>query len=98
MLFIQNEISDNNLNTFVNNNKIIIKKLDGTTKEIYFAPKEKNSGNIVVTYYTSRYSSATNNILKNISNFKFTVKENLIYINIITIDGKSFERCLSLKI
>ena len=98
MLFIENEIKQNTLNTFVNNNKITIEKLDGTKKEIYLTEKEKNLGNIVVTYYNSTYSSATNNILRNVSDFKFTVKVNLLYINIITIDGKNFERCLSLKI
>ena len=98
MLFIENEINQNTLNSYINNNKITIEKLDGTRKEIYFIKKEKNLGNIVVTYYNSASSSATNNILRNISDFKFTIKENLIYLNIITIDGKSFERCLSLRI
>lgn len=97
ILYIQNEVEHNTLSTFVNNNKIIIQKLDGTKKEIYFTPREKNLGNIVVTYYINAYSSATNIILRNISDFKFTIKENLIYLNIATIDGKSFERCLTLK-
>ena len=98
MLFIQNEINQNTLNVFVNNNKITIEKLDGIKKEIYFVSKEQNSGNIVLTYYNGAHVVATNNIVRNISDFKFIVKENIIYINIITIDGKSFERCLPLKI
>lgn len=98
ILFIEDEINQNTLNTLVKNNKIIIEKLDGTKKEIYFTEKEKDLGNIVVTYYKSTYSSATNNILRNISGFNFTIKENLLYISIITLDGKNFERCLSLKI
>lgn len=98
MLFIESEINQNTLNTFVNNNKITIEKLDGTKKEIYFMRKDSSSGNIVVSYYLTSSSSAKNNILTNISDFKFITKENLIYLNIITIDGKSFERCLYLKL
>ena len=98
MLFIEDQIHDNTLNTFVNNNRITIQKLDGTKKEIYFAEKEKGLGNIVVTYYKSSYNSATNNILRNVNDFKFTIKGNLIYLSLTTIDGKVFERCLYLKI
>ncbi|MBC8062297.1 MAG: hypothetical protein H7Y18_16735 [Clostridiaceae bacterium] len=98
MIFIENEIHQNTINTIVINNKIKVEKLDGTKKEIYFIEKEKNLGNIVVTYYNNSYSSATNIILRNISAFKFTIKGNLIYLNIVTSEGKSFERCLYLKI
>jgi len=98
ILFIKNEMDKNTSNIFVNNNKIIIGKIDGQRKEIYFAQRQTNPGNIVVTYYENSLSSSTNNILRNITAFTFNKKGNLIYIKIVTLDGRSFERCLNLKL
>jgi len=98
ILFIKNEMDKNTSNISVNSNKIIIGNIDGVRKEIYFSQRQTNLGNIVVTYYENVYSSSTNNILRNIKAFTFNKKGNLIYIKIVTLDGRSFERCLNLKL
>ena len=95
MLDIQNQITFNTLRSSVNDDRIIIYKLDGTVKQIYFVQSE---GNICVSTDKINQNLHVDIMLADINEFNVTVKENLLYVNIITRDGKSFERCLYLKI
>jgi Tfp pilus assembly protein PilE len=97
-LFIESQIEQNSLYTIIDNNKIGIKEFDGTRKEIYFTKVSKDSGNIVVTYYQNAYASTTNILIRNVEDFKVIQKQNLIYLCIITMDGKKFDRCLTLSL
>ncbi len=97
LLFIKGEISKSSLKCEAENNKIKISKLDGTKQYIYFVNTGAGLGDIVVNYYSNGSSSTVNNILRNVKEFKFMQKNNVIYIYIITSDGKKFERCLALN-
>jgi len=98
MLDIQNQITLNTLNVNINENKIVINKLDKTVKKIYFVPLVGNLGNVCVSTYKLEDGIHKDIMLADIRSFNVAVKGNLIYLKIITSDGKSFERCLYLKI
>lgn len=98
LLYIKNEMIQNTLNCNIDNNKIKINKLDGTRKEVYRAKGTNNLFDIIVTYYSNNYASATNNILKSVKDFQIIKKDKLIYLYIITSDGKKYERCWPLNL
>ncbi|MEW9093685.1 MAG: hypothetical protein AB2417_01275 [Clostridiaceae bacterium] len=53
-------------------------------------------GKIIISYGKSNYGP-TNNIMLNVKKFLVHDIENTIYINIITMGGKEYERCLGVK-
>jgi len=97
LIFIKGEISKSSLKCEVENKKIKISKLDGTKQYIYFVNKGAGLGDIVVNYYSNESSSAVNNILRNVKEFIFVQKNNVLYIYVVTSDGKKFERCIALN-
>jgi hypothetical protein len=97
LLFIQNEMSQNSLSNSIENNKIKIAKVDGKQKEIYLSLRSPDSSDIVITHIQYGFASTTNNVLRNIKDFKFIKKGKVMYIYILTMDGKKFERCLPLN-
>lgn len=55
-----------------------------------------NRGKIIISYGKSNYGP-TNNIMLNVKKFLVHDIENTIYINIITMSGKEYERCFGVK-
>ncbi|WP_315114489.1 hypothetical protein [uncultured Clostridium sp.] len=55
-----------------------------------------NRGKIIISYGKSNYGP-TNNIMLNVKNFLVEDIENTVYINIITMSGKEYERCFGVK-
>lgn len=77
----------------VDNSKIILKRYDGP--EYDYIRKDKDSD--IIVSYGAVYSSTTNNIIKNVKDFKVEEKGNLAYITIETKKGKIYRRCLGLE-
>ncbi|OFI07579.1 hypothetical protein CLOACE_01830 [Clostridium acetireducens DSM 10703] len=75
------------------NNKIKLIKKDNETSDWIRMTK---NGNIIISY--DRCSSInSNNIVKNIEEFKVSKKENIMYISIKSKKGILYERCFGIK-
>lgn len=57
----------------------------------------KDRDNDIIISYDSMYSSHTNNILKDIKDFKVEQDNQLVYISIETKEGNVYKRCLGLE-
>lgn len=79
--------------TKINNNKIALKRYDETGFD--YIRKDKDSD--IIISYGSIYSSATNNILKNVKEFNVEDKGDLVYITIEIKRGIIYKRCLGLE-
>lgn len=74
----------------VENDVIILKSYDRARYD--YIRKDKDPD--IIISYDSMYSSNTNNILKNIKDFKVKQDDQLLYITIETKKGNIYRRCL----
>lgn len=90
--FIEYEIKSGR-SVQVSNNKIIIELSSGVFDDIKLS---SSGGGSVVIWYDSGGLGNSNNILKNVSTFDCQSKGNLIYININTLKGNNYRRCINI--
>lgn len=94
--FIESEIIDvKNKIIKIENNKLVLKKYNGDMNIIKVAKKSKDEFKIVIEYdkVTSNINT-TDTIVEGIGGFKVKEDKNLIYIEINTIYGDEYKRCL----
>ena len=77
----------------VGDNKIIIELSSGAFDDIKLSSL---GGTSVVIWYDSGGLGNSNNILKDISTFECQAVGDLIFINIKTMKGNSYKRCISI--
>ncbi|AKN34011.1 hypothetical protein Ccar_25525 [Clostridium carboxidivorans P7] len=90
---IQHEIDNEGYVKIKNNNVIVITRKNGGG--FNYIRTNRNS-DIIVSYY-SEYYSTTNNILKNVKNFKVEKDRHVLYVSIETKKGNVYRRCFPLK-
>lgn len=91
-MIIENQIN-NSKYVEICSNKITIKRYDG--KGYDYIRKDQDSD--IIISYGAVYSPTTNNILKNVKEFKAEEKGRVAYITIETRKGKVYKRCLGLE-
>ncbi|AWI03769.1 type II secretion system protein [Clostridium drakei] len=91
---IYQEINNEGYVKTENNNVIVIRRYDG--RGFNYIRTNRDS-DIIISYY-SKYYSTTNNILKNIKDFKVEKDRQVLYVSIETRKGNVYKRCFPLKI
>ena len=89
--FIEYEIKQGR-SVQVNNNKITIELSSGVFDDIKLSGV---GGASVVIWYDSGGMGNSNNILKDVTDFKCEQNGDLIYLSIKTLKGNNYERCIN---
>lgn len=92
MSLIEHQVNDAEY-VDVSENRIKLKRFKGVGYD--YIRKDKQSD--IIISYGSVYSSTTNNILKNTSDFKVERIGQVLYISIEMEEGKVYRRCLGLE-
>lgn len=92
LMIIENQINTAKYVT-VEDNMIKLKSYDRVSYDYIKIDRDPD----IVISYDSKYSSHTNNILKDIKDFKVQQSNQLIYISIETKKGNVYKRCLGLE-
>lgn len=100
--FIDNKLNKSN-NTVIYENKITINITQNYINEESLVNKntiEFNAGSkeLIIKYFQDDEYKSTNVILRNVNGFNIVQKNLVVYITIITNDGRKYERCLGIKI
>jgi prepilin-type N-terminal cleavage/methylation domain-containing protein len=91
-IIIQHEIDDGKYVKIKDNNVIVIRSY----KERFGYIRKDLDSDIIISY-GSEYASTSNNILKNIKNFKVEKDEQILYVSIETKKGNVYRRCFPLE-
>ncbi len=91
-IIIQHEIDDGKYIKIKNNNVIVIRSY----KERFDYIKKDKDSDIIISY-GSEYVSTSNNILKNIKDFKVEKDGQILYVSIETKKGNVYRRCFPLE-
>ncbi|WPC40928.1 type II secretion system protein [Clostridium sp. JS66] len=91
--FIQYQINDAKYVKIKNNNVIVIRRKKGGGFNYIRTDRDSD---IIVSYYSEHYST-TNNILKNVKNFKVEKDRKVLYVSIETKKGNVYKRCFPLE-
>lgn len=96
--FIEGEVyALDNKSVKVNEDTLIIKKLNGDENIIKALKNYNGKFKIVITYNkVKNISKVTDTIIEDVAAFKITLKENLIFISINTLEGENYERCFGI--
>lgn len=96
---IQNEINDGEYVKIKNNNVIVIKvkpdKKGSNNEKLEYIRTDRDSD--IIVSYGSEYHSRTDNILKNVKNFKVEKDRQVLCVSIESKKGNVYKRCFPLE-
>ncbi|KGM96877.1 prepilin-type cleavage/methylation domain-containing protein [Clostridium botulinum] len=97
--FIENEINDiKNKRIIIDENSIVLQKLDGDINKIDSISKGNGEGKIRILYDKAQNDKTICNIIvEGIKKFTILKKKNVIFISIESLKGRNFEKCIGLR-
>ncbi|EDS77891.1 putative conserved protein [Clostridium botulinum C str. Eklund] len=96
--FVENEINDiENRSVSITNKEIVLKKQNGDVYTIRSRGKEGNYKLVILYDKLQNDRINCNIIVENLKNIKIQKRKNVVFIDIESLKGKKFYKCIGLK-